>query len=214
MIKNFFFVLALMLLLLPSSPALASSMSPVTVDTPSPYPGSSASPLYQISASSLSAAQSVPAGFKSSKTPVQGCAYGFTLYGDSAKGIPSYLYLGNHSPAYFKPLFIDNDSNIGFQVRYVTSCSIWYYPLIDSDDSDPFGSTDCSQLSKVNDSFLNKFISFLPQVPESMRLPVILSNITGGNNFLSFLVLEIWNQASPILLIYLGIKVYKLLPFV
>jgi hypothetical protein len=88
------------------------------------------------------------------------------------------------------------------------------------DDEDGDGTPDCEEDERddcpfdgESSGFLDAFASFLPSSPESIRIPVIISRIAGGNTLAGNFLLVMWEGAYQLFLIISLIKFYKLLPF-
>jgi hypothetical protein len=97
----------------------------------------------------------------------------------------------------------------------IYSCEIWVYPVIRGSSSSDSNSCDSSgALSQVSSSVFDRAVAFLPDVPPSMRISSVLSNLFGGSSLAGYLVSQIWLEISPLLLVFVGLKLYKLLPFV
>jgi hypothetical protein len=86
------------------------------------------------------------------------------------------------------------------------------------DDEDGDGTPDCEEKDDCpfdgsQAGFLDAFVSFLPSSPESIRIPVIISRIAGGNTLAGNFLLVMWEGVYQLFLVLALVKFYKLLPF-
>lgn len=221
-ILNYYVAFFVAIFIFFSPVALAQGSSVLRENLPSYYSGDAVLhpdagltpqfPLYQVGSAEVDSSASNQNGKAYQSTPVKRCIYGlvFTGNGDENAFISYSAGRASLYPVPFQSWQLAN----GFQAKY--TCDAWVLLLKESDgQSDPFGENGCDNLSKVNTDFLSKFLFFLPDVPQEFRISYILSQFAGGDDsFLGFLLSEIWIQVSPLLLIYVGVKAYKLLPFV
>jgi hypothetical protein len=217
MIRMFIFLFCFLFFF--SFPALAVNTISENVDPFSNTPGSSSFPLYELFdgvyrygyyASSIN-----PTTVKYG-VPVKKCLYATVPNGYLSSLWVSYIPPTFYaSPPYVSPLEANHPDNPDYSLSIIYSCEIWVLPQIPVGSGSSSNSCDSSgTLSQVSVSIFDRAVSVLPDVPASMRISSILSNLFGGSSLAGYLISQVWVEISPLLLIFVGLKLYKLLPFV